>query len=155
MPDRPAVLRDAKSDGESDAEPGSLVNGRVLVIDDEPAMRHTLDRALRFFQYEVRTAGDPDSAYALLGDLTFDVVLLDLRLEHTLSDALYIALVHQWPYLRGRVILMSGDPYAVSASWPAELRACPLLAKPFELDALANAVAGILVPLSREQGGSA
>jgi DNA-binding NtrC family response regulator len=131
------------------------VKGRVLVIDDEPALRQTLERALRFFQYEVRTAADPDSAYALLNEMAFDVILLDLRLKHTLSDAFYIALMHQWPYLRGRVVLMSGDPYAVSAVWPQELRACPMLVKPFELEALADAVAARLIPRGRKYNGTA
>ena len=36
---------------------------------------------------------------------------------------------------------MTGDPWALRANWPEELRQCPLLVKPFTLDALGSAVA--------------
>jgi len=36
---------------------------RVLIIDDEPGVRRTLERALRGHHYEVVSVGDPYSAY--------------------------------------------------------------------------------------------
>jgi DNA-binding NtrC family response regulator len=128
---------------------------RVLIIDDEPALRQTLERALRSFGYDVRGAADPMSAYQLLGDATYDVVLLDLRLQHTMGDALYLAIVRHWPYLRGRVVLMSGDPWSAQDAWPPDLVACPLLVKPFTLDALAALVGRIAKPEIRTRNGSA
>jgi len=128
---------------------------RVLIIDDETSLRHTLERALRSFGYEVDSAPDPLSAYQLLGDATYDVVLLDLRLKQAMGDALYLALVRQWPYLRGRVVLMTGDPWSAQDSWPPELTACPILVKPFTLDTLSRLVARIAKPDKRTKNGSA
>ncbi len=51
-------------------------------------------------------------------------------------DTLAIALLRRWPRLIGRVLLMTGDPWALRAEWPEELRRCPLLVKPFTLDGL-------------------
>jgi two-component system, NtrC family, response regulator PilR len=131
------------------------MTARVLIIDDELALRQALERALKSFGYDVDSAGDPPSAYLLLVENTYDVVLLDLRLKQAMGDALYLAIVHQWPYLRGRVMLMSGDPWSAQDTWPPELLACPLLVKPFTLDALAGLIASIAKPDHRKKNGSA
>ncbi len=131
------------------------MTGRVLVVDDEPALRQALERALRSFGYEVASAADPQSAYILLAEGPFDAILLDLRLKHTMGDAFYLALVRQWPYLRDRVILMSGDPWSIQEGWPPELLACPVLAKPFTLQSLSNLLAQIVSPGIRKQNGGA
>jgi two-component system response regulator MprA len=131
------------------------MSARVLIIDDEPALRQALERALCSFGYAVDGAPDPLSAYQLLSDATYDVVLLDLRLKQAMGDALYLALVRQWPYLRGRVMLMTGDPWSAQDTWPPELVDCPLLVKPFTLDTLARLVARIAKPDKRTKNGSA
>lgn len=131
------------------------MTARVLVVDDEPALRQALERALRSFGYEVASAADPQSAYLLLAEGVFDAILLDLRLKHTMGDAFYLALVRQWPYLRDRVILMSGDPWSVQEGWPPELLSCPVLAKPFTLQNLSNLLAQITTSGIRKQNGGA
>lgn len=130
------------------------MSARILIIDDEAAIRKALERALRGFGYEVAAAGDTDSAYLLLSETVFDAVLLDLRLPQTMGDAFYVALVHQWPYLRGRIILMSGDPYTGSEEWPPDLQSCPVLMKPFSLETLAQTLAATLAEKTRRRNGA-
>ena len=120
------------------------MTARILIVDDEPALRRTLKRALSSNHYEVVAVADPNSAYQVLSETTFDLILLDLRLPQIPGDALYLALIRQWPRLRDRVILMSGDPWSEQVDWPAELTSCPVLAKPFSLETLANTVAAVL-----------
>jgi DNA-binding response OmpR family regulator len=120
------------------------VSPRVLIVDDEPALRRTLARALESLQYEVLTAGDSHLAYTMLDEADVDLVLLDLHLPHLSGATLYLALVRRWPRLRGRIILMTGDPFVLEEDWPAELLACPLLPKPFTLSALAEIVRSVL-----------
>ncbi|HET8621964.1 MAG TPA: response regulator [Gemmatimonadales bacterium] len=122
---------------------------RVLVLEDEPALRRALERALISFGYEAATSGDPTSAYVMLAEHHFDALLVDLRLPGTLGDAFYYAVVRQWPSLRGRVILMSGDPWTGTEHWPQELRDCPMLAKPFTLDLLARTLGSMFEPYDR------
>ena len=117
---------------------------RLLVVDDEPSLRHTLARALKTMGYEVVTAGDPLDAYELLDGGGFDLVLLDINLPQMSGDALYLALVRRDPGIATRILLMTGDPWGVGADRPAELRRCPVLAKPFGLDLLARTVAATL-----------
>jgi DNA-binding NtrC family response regulator len=116
---------------------------RILVVDDEPALRRTLERALKH-QYEVVSAADPHSAYQILGETSVDLVLLDLRLPHMAGDTFFLAVVRRWPRMLGRVILMSGDPLPPQPDWPVELVGCPVLHKPFSLDTLLQAVADVL-----------
>jgi DNA-binding NtrC family response regulator len=125
------------------------VTARVLIVDDEPALRRTLERALRNHKYEAVSVADPHSAYQMLEDSTFDVVLLDLRLPHLSGDTLYLAMVRRWPRLAGRVILMSGDPWSDQAERPPELATCPILAKPFSLDTLVKTVGDIISAADR------
>jgi two-component system response regulator MprA len=54
------------------------VVARVLVVDDEPALRDSLDRALRAEGYAVDTAPDGATALERLGEREPDVVVLDV-----------------------------------------------------------------------------
>jgi DNA-binding response OmpR family regulator len=120
------------------------VSARILIVDDEPALRRTLERALSGQRYEVVSVADPHSAYQMLDESMFDLVLLDLRLPQMAGDTFFLAIVRRWPRLLGRVILMSGDPLSQQSEWPAELTHCPVLAKPFSLDTLIKTVRAVL-----------
>ena len=54
--------------------------GTVLIIDDEAAIRESLQTLLEFDGYEVETAADGESGLARAGERSFDLVLLDLAL---------------------------------------------------------------------------
>lgn len=114
------------------------------MVDDEPALRRTLERALGAMGYDVVSVGDPLLVYELLDAADYDLVLLDIHLPQLSGDTLAIALVRRWPRLIGRVLLMTGDPWALRADWPEELRRCPLLVKPFTLDGLSSMVRAAL-----------
>ena len=131
---------------------------RILIVDDEPVLRRALERAVGHMGHEVRGAGDAHSAYQILSHESVDLVLMDLRLPDMPGQTLALALVRQWPELRGRIVLMSGDlGPETGQDWPTELRSCPRLAKPFGLDLLAQTIAAVLEaaappPLRRSNG---
>jgi DNA-binding NtrC family response regulator len=133
------------------------MNRRVLIVDDDPQIRNALELALVREGYEVITADGGDSAYAVLSDTPVDVILLDLSMPQLPGDALFLAIVRRWPGLARRVILMTGDSDPDSADWPDELKACPILAKPFRLQDLYTAVQSALpedeVPPLRHSNG--
>jgi DNA-binding NtrC family response regulator len=120
------------------------VSYRILIVDDEPGLRRTLERALRGHRYEVVSVADPHSAYQMLDESTFDLVMLDIRLPQMAGDTFFLAIVRRWPRLVGRVILMSGDPLVERPEWAAELAGCPVLLKPFSLDTLIKTVDAVL-----------
>ena len=120
------------------------MSAHILIVDDEPSLRRTLERALTSFPYKVVSVADPHSAYLVLDESRFDLVLLDLRLPQMAGETFFLAIVRRWPRLLGRVILMSGDPPIHQADWPAELAACPILSKPFTLESLLKLVGIVL-----------
>ena len=120
------------------------MKSRILVVDDEPALRRTLERALGSMGYDVVSVGDPYLVYELLDAADYDLVILDIHLPQMSGDTLAIALLRRWPRLAGRVMLMTGDPWALRADWPEELRRCPMLVKPFTLDGLGAMVRAML-----------
>ncbi|MEO8090240.1 MAG: response regulator [Gemmatimonadales bacterium] len=124
------------------------MSARILVVDDEPSLRRTLERALTNFGYQVVAVADPHSAYLMLDESRFDLVLLDLRLPQMAGDTFFLAITRRWPRLVGRVVLMSGDSPSAHLDWPAELVACPILAKPFTLDSLVQLVETVLAQVS-------
>jgi DNA-binding NtrC family response regulator len=61
--------------------PGMLSGqGSVLIIDDEAAIRESLQTLLELEGYDVAAAADGEEGIAKLGDRPFDLVLLDLAL---------------------------------------------------------------------------
>jgi len=113
---------------------------RILVVDDEPALRRTLERAIRALGCDAVTAADAQVAYALLHEIEVDLVLLDLHLPQMSGDTFFVALTRRWPRLATRIVLMTGDTYAEKDHWPTELQSCPLLLKPFTLDMLRSTI---------------
>src|SRR5882757_3141366 len=61
-----------------DSLPDNL--GRVLVIDDEAEIRESLETLLQLEGYAVSTAGTAREGLTMLGERSFDIVLLDLAL---------------------------------------------------------------------------
>ena len=109
---------------------------KVLIVDDEAALRRTLERVLRGMGYDVVTAADAQLAYEVLDETDVDLVLLDLHMPQMSGDTFFVALARRWPRLADRIVLMTGDTFAEMDHWPHELRVCPLLLKPFTLEML-------------------
>jgi CheY-like chemotaxis protein len=135
------------------------VKPRVLIVDDEAALRRTLERVLRGMGYDVVTAADAQLAYEVLDETDVDLVLLDLHMPQMSGDTFFVALARRWPRLADRIVLMTGDTFAEMDHWPHELRVCPLLLKPFTLEMLRlTLVASLARTTSGDQragGGSA
>jgi DNA-binding NtrC family response regulator len=128
------------------------MTSRVLIIDDEPALRRTLERALQNVGFEPVAVGDAALAYAMLDGESFDLVLLDIHLPQISGDALFLAMIRRWPRLSRRIVLMTGDPSAIRADWPVELAACSVLSKPFTLETLRAVVLNTVVAAQAAEG---
>ena len=54
---------------------------KVLVIDDEKAIRNTLKEVLEYEKHEVDLAEDGDSGLELFGENSYDVILCDINMD--------------------------------------------------------------------------
>lgn len=116
---------------------------RMLVVDDEPAMRAAVAAFLRSIGHAVHVAANGVEARALLAASEYDVVLLDLRMPGLGGEALYRELSARDPGHAQRVVFVTGDLQSdVSRRFLAEAGR-PVIGKPFQLDDLAAVLASV------------
>lgn len=113
---------------------------RVLIVDDDPTIRHLLDDVLRVDEgYETFQAADGQTAVEIAREEHPQVILMDLTLP-VLSGEAAMRLLKEDARTQGiRIIAMSSG--ANLHRHVDELRADGLLGKPFDLDTLAANVA--------------
>jgi DNA-binding response OmpR family regulator len=73
---------------------------RILVLDDEPAIRLNLAAFLTDDGYDVHEAESAEAALVLLQRYSFDLALVDVRLPHMEGDAFMLQAHHLQPELR-------------------------------------------------------
>ncbi len=124
LPAADSVLEPEPGEGES----AGKLEGRILVVEDDEAVRRSVDDTLRAQGMLVHSVTTADAALLALNTLHFDYLLSDIRLTRSISG---VELVRQvQPLYPGlRCVLMSGfrredldDPF---------LGRLPLLRKPF------------------------
>ena len=113
---------------------------RILIVDDDTALRETVGRHLQRSGFTVVTAADAENALqlALASEVPFDVVLTDLHMPGMDGIELMVALRTRRP--SQCVVIVSGhDDEAFEESALAN-GAADYLLKPFELSELAAVV---------------
>ncbi len=113
--------------------------GRVLVVDDEPAVARGLRYTLR--GYELRSATSVDEAITLLQqDADYDLVLIDIMMPGKLGVELRTWIAERLPRLLGHTVLMTGgitNPVVRQAVASADVA---VLTKPFDSQVLRQLV---------------
>src|SRR5438309_11660301 len=105
----------------------------VVIVDDEVPLRRVLERSLSREGYRVVTAGSAEAAYALLATEQANALLLDIHLPTMSGLALYLAIIHRWPALEGRIAIMTGDAEAAEVRSWLERHGSTVIRKPFNL----------------------
>ena len=109
-----------------------MSKARVLVVDDEAAMRLGLKEVLGRADYEVETADDGEQAIARIDKGGLDVVITDLRMPGKDGMAVLAHAKKVAPGLLVYMISAHGDiPTAVEAM---KLGAIDFIQKPFKID---------------------
>jgi DNA-binding NtrC family response regulator len=113
---------------------------RVVVVDDEPALRKSLERILRSRGYEVMTADDGHAALEILEQIQPDVLLSDMFMPQMTGLQLLEETKRRWPDIE--VVLMTAYADVDAAVAAVKGGAYDFLTKPFPSnDAVALAVA--------------
>ncbi|MEQ1691138.1 MAG: PAS domain S-box protein [Gemmatimonas sp.] len=126
---------------------GALVmprTGSLLVVEDEVTLGTAISRYLGQRGYEVEVVGRGDEALARLEQRTFDLVLLDLRLQDMSGDDVYRAMEQRSPMMAARVLFMTGDLSRPAAAEFVYATKRPVIAKPFQLAELDQVVMELL-----------
>ncbi len=126
------------------AQPGANHSGRgrVLVVDDDAAVRTSTTRMLQTLGYEVLTAADGAEAEALVErrEVEFDVLVCDLAMPNKSGPEVAQSIRHIYPGIK--VLFVSGYPRGVERELPAE----SFLQKPYDRDALARKLLALAPP---------
>lgn len=124
---------------------------QILIIEDEPAMREVMSRALRMRGYDVEVAKDGAEGLKLWDAIRPDAVVTDLHMPNVDGIETIIALRARDPDVR-IVAVSGGDSRAsfLALDSAGDLGATRVLPKPFRPDELVAAVEAVLSPPSAE-----
>jgi two-component system NtrC family sensor kinase len=113
---------------------------RILVIDDERAVRDLISDALTIEGHEVLTAENGKEGLDLIGQYRFDLVFCDLRMPEMDGQALYEEVQRDHPQVLKRIVFVTAQ--ANSSDYGPFLRetGIPVIEKPFTLSQLRQAV---------------
>jgi signal transduction histidine kinase/CheY-like chemotaxis protein len=124
------------------APPRSERAGRLMVVDDDPAVLDAFRRLLQVGGHEVVAVGSGAHAIALLEeDDGFDLILTDLMMDGMSGIQLYERLRVMSPRLAEKLTFVSGGAFDQRTREFLQSVSNPQLTKPFELDALLEFVA--------------
>jgi PAS domain S-box-containing protein len=115
---------------------------RVLVVDDEPAIRDAARRILTRFGHHVSTAASGAEALPVARSTQFDVIISDLRMPGLSGQELYAALEREQLLKGARFVVATGDIADAQSAEFVRLTDLQVLLKPFELVALLEVVSG-------------
>jgi two-component system NtrC family sensor kinase len=136
----------AREAAAADAAPAQAggATGRILVVDDEPHIRHYMRATLAAWGHDVDVATDGEDALARALPGRYDVIITDVRMPKLSGRDLYERLRREAPAVAARVVFATGD--TVRDDTMAFLEQCgrPFLHKPFKLAELRSVLAAAL-----------
>ncbi len=134
----------AESPPQATIEQPAASRPRVLVVDDEVAIRDLATQLLATAGYDAVAAPSAEDALALLDARSFDAMITDIRMPGMDGIALHAEVARRWPDLARRTVIISGDTHAEAVASLVRHAGLPALEKPFRLDALLGALAEVL-----------
>jgi PAS domain S-box-containing protein len=117
--------------------------GRVLIIDDEPAVGRALRRILSL-SHDVVVSESGREGLARLAEQPFDVVLCDLMMPELSGVEVFRQIERDHPALAAKVVFVTGGAFTEQSRVFLDDIANPRLPKPFELDEVQAVVARLL-----------
>jgi PAS domain S-box-containing protein len=118
---------------EEEAAPLSLPRrrGRILIVDDEPAVARALGRLVRL--HEVHIARDGSDALRLMeSDSAWDIVFCDLMMPNLSGVELHAMICERHPHLARRIAFITGGAFTEAARELLRSVDSPKLEKPFD-----------------------
>jgi len=122
------------------------IRGKVLIVDDEPAIRNILARILSNKGHQAHTVSTGKAALAMLHEKGYDLLVADLKMSGVSGIDLYQTLKKKWPDMADRTVFITGDTMTEETNDFLAASGRPYLAKPFTpmefLEIIESALAG-------------
>ena len=129
-----------------------MVGKRILVVDDEPALRASLERALRLDGSAVELAGDGAQALSALSERPYDAVVLDVAMPRV--DGLEVCRRLRGAGDRTPVLMLTARDAVDDRVAGLDAGADDYLVKPFALRELKARLRALLRRLEPERDGA-
>jgi len=123
---------------------------RILVVDDDPVLRRSLERILRLGSYEVDLADNGQLALSLIGKRRYSAVVLDVSIPS--PDGLEVARRIRKAGDRTPVIMLTARDAVTDRVDGLEAGADDYLAKPFAIEELLARIRALLRRAGSELG---
>ncbi len=107
--------------------------GRVLVVDDEPAVRRLLEKILSCEGHRVESAADGRAGFERILSGEYDVVLLDVRMPGMSGVDVHERVRRDQPGLERRIVFMTGDVMAAETQDLITRTGARCVTKPFDV----------------------
>ncbi len=121
--------------------------GRILIVDDEPAVGDLLQEILHSENIPADVAGDAGEALGLLEKKSYGLILCDLKMPGMSGKEFYFHLRKSRPALARRVLFTTGAVQAEHAELFPENHGHTVLLKPFKTEQLLQRMAAHLARL--------
>lgn len=116
---------------------------KILVIDDEAAIREVLSASLQDEGFNVATAHDGESGLKIFSEFAPDVVLLDVWMPGNFDGLEVLQKIHQQAS-HAEVVIMSGHGTIETAVKATKLGAWDFVEKPLSMDKISILISNIL-----------
>ncbi|MFO0995769.1 MAG: response regulator [Alphaproteobacteria bacterium] len=116
----------------------SSLTARILVVEDDPAVRQFVSRALIHHGHTVDAVNDGLQALDALSNSDYDLLISDIVMPGLDGIALALKVTKDHP--RMAIMLMTGYAHERQRAHNIEVLSQYVLAKPFTLDQIATAV---------------
>lgn len=114
------------------------IQGKILIVDDDPSIRSTLKEVLSRESYQVVTAGSGEEALNVMRGTSFDLALLDLKMAGMDGLSLMKEIRRRSPFTG--IIMLTGYATLESAIGALRQGAHDYLLKPCEPDLLKDSI---------------
>ena len=118
------------------------VKNKILVVDDEEALRTVLSAELEGEGYQVTTAADGREAINVLTTSGFDLILLDIKMPNV--DGFEVLKFVKEKHPKTKVIMLTGFADLKNAIESKKLGAEDFVSKPYDLVDLLTTVERVL-----------
>ena len=115
---------------------------KILVVDDEDALRTVLSGELVSEGYDVRAAADGDDAISNLQKESFDLILLDIKMPRMNGFEVLKFVKEKYP--KTKVVMLTGFADLKNAIESKKLGAEDFVSKPYDLVDLLTTIERVL-----------